>query len=465
MKRYFMKQTPLKKNDLVTLEIIDLTPEGAGVGKQDGYVIFVPKTAVGDIITAKILKPLTAYAYGKCEAVLVPSGDRCEPACPVFSKCGGCLFRHIRYEAELRIKKGWVEENFKRIGSLPISCSAILPSPQIDGYRNKAQIPCGTDASGQPVFGFFAPHSHRIIPCGRCLLGPSFYPPLLHCVADWMRQYGIEPYNEETHTGAVRHLFIRDGRASGEIMVCMVANADFLPHTDVLTDRLRKENPNVVSILLNVNKKPGNRILGEKNITLWGKDTITDILCGLTFDISPLSFYQVNHDAAELLYRTAADMAALSGRETLLDLYCGVGTIGLSMANRAAHLIGVEIVPEAVENARQNAARNGIQNAEFICADAGKAADQLARRGLSPDVVILDPPRRGCGIDALDAVLHMSPEKIVMISCNSATAARDCAYLSERGYSISQLCAVDMFPRTGHVETVVSLIKTAPSTE
>ena len=452
-----MKQYSLKKNDLITLEITDLTPEGAGVGRKNGYVIFVPKTAVGDVVSVRILKPLTAYAYGKCEAVLVPSGDRCEPVCPVFSKCGGCLFRHIRYEAELRIKKGCVEENFKRIGKLPISCRAILPSPQPDGYRNKAQIPCSTDAAGRPVFGFFAPHSHRIIPCEHCLLEPAFYSALIRRIAEWMEQYGIEPYHEQTHTGTVRHLFIRDGKVSGEIMVCIVANADFLPHTDDLVDSLRKENPNVSSILLNINQTPGNRILGEDCVVLWGKDTITDTLCGLTFDISPLSFYQVNHDAAELLYRTAADMAALSGGETLLDLYCGVGTIGLSMANRVARLIGVEIIPEAVENARQNAIRNGIGNAEFICADAGKAARQLAARGTSPDVVLLDPPRRGCDAQVLDAVLQMSPEKIVMISCNSATAARDCSYLAERGYAVVRLCAVDMFPRTGHVETVACL--------
>lgn len=454
-----MKRTPLSKNDIVTLEISDLTPDGAGVGKQEGYVVFVPKTAVGDVVSARILKPLASYAYGKCEAVLIPSKDRCEPRCPVFSKCGGCLFRHIRYEAELRIKKGWVEENFKRIGKLPVLCSKILPSPQADGYRNKAQIPCGTGADGRPSFGFFAPHSHRIIPCGDCSLAPAFYSAVIRCVSEWMEQYGICPYDEETGRGTVRHLFIRDGRTSGEVMVCIVANADVLPHTDVLTDSLRREIPNVVSILLNVNKKPGNRILGDRCVTLWGKDAITDVLCGLAFDISPLSFYQINHDATELLYRTAADMAALSGEETLLDLYCGVGTIGLSMASRAKRLVGVEIIPEAVENARRNARRNGIANAEFICADAGEAAKRLVQSGQMPDVVMLDPPRRGCTPEVLDAVLRMAPSKIVMISCNSATAARDCAYLAARGYPVSRLCAVDLFPRTGHVETVVLLSK------
>ena len=333
------------------------------------------------------------------------------------------------------------------------------PSPQVDGYRNKAQIPCGTGEDGRPSFGFFAPHSHRIIPCGDCSLAPAFYSAVIRCVSEWMEQYGIRPYDEEAGRGTVRHLFIRDGRTSGEVMVCIVANADFLPHADALADSLRREIPNVVSILLNVNKKPGNRILGDRCVTLWGKDAITDVLCGLAFDISPLSFYQVNHDAAELLYRTAADMAALSGEETLLDLYCGVGTIGLSMASRAKRLVGVEIIPEAVENARRNARRNGIANAEFICADAGEAAKRLVQSGQMPDVVMLDPPRRGCTPEVLDAVLRMAPSKIVMISCNSATAARDCAYLAARGYPVSRLCAVDLFPRTGHVETVACLEK------
>lgn len=450
-----MKQIPFKKNDLISpLEITDLTSEGFGVGKYNGTVIFVPKTAVGDIISAKILKPLASYGYGKCEAILTPSADRCEPGCPVFTKCGGCLFRHIRYDAELRIKKSWVEENFKRIGNLPISCDTILPSPEVNGYRNKAQIPCGIDSNGMPAFGFFAAHSHRLIPCEACCLQPDFYPAIIRCLTDWMVQYGIKPYDEQTQTGTVRHLFLRDGRDSGEIMVCIVANADSLPHTDALVCSLRKVNPKIASIVLNVNRKKGNSILGEKCVTLWGKDTITDRLCGLFFDISPLSFYQVNHDGAELLYQTAADFAALSGTEVLLDLYCGVGTIGLSMAKKAARLIGVEVIPAAVENAGRNAARNGIRNAEFICADAGQAARQLIEAKIFPDVIIVDPPRRGCDTSVLDAIIKMSPKKIVMVSCNSATAARDCAYLSEHGYTVTKLRAVDMFPRTGHIECV-----------
>ena len=451
-----MKQIPFKKNDLISpLEITDLTSEGFGVGKYNGTVIFVPKTAVGDIISAKILKPLASYGYGKCEAILAPSADRCEPGCPVFTKCGGCLFRHIRYDAELRIKKSWVEENFKRIGNLPISCDTILPSPEVNGYRNKAQIPCGIDSNGMPAFGFFAAHSHRIIPCEACCLQPDFYPAIIRCLTDWMVQYGIKPYDEQTQTGTVRHLFLRDGRDSGEIMVCIVANADSLPHADALVYSLRKVNPKIASIVLNVNRKKGNSILGEKCVTLWGKDTITDRLCGLFFDISPLSFYQVNHDGAELLYQTAADFAALSGMEVLLDLYCGVGTIGLSMADAAASVLGVEIVPQAVENAKENARQSGISNAEFLCGDAGTVAQKLEQEQLQPDVIVVDPPRKGCDQNALDAMAKMQPERIVMISCHPATAARDCAVLQEMGYVVQKVQPVDLFPGTGHVECVV----------
>ena len=449
----------LKKNDVVTLTVTDLTPEGMGVAKYDGYVLFIPKTTVGDTISARVLKTLTSHGYAKCEAVLAPSKDRQTVDCPAFSKCGGCLFRHITYAAELAIKKSWVDEHFRRIGKLPITCDTILPSPAEVGYRNKAQIPCGTDGEGRPAFGFFAPHSHRIVPCENCLLQPSFYANITQAVEAWMNRFSIAPYDEATHTGVLRHLFIRDGRASGEVMVCLVANANALPHTDTLISMLRETNPHIASIILNINKKPGNEILGKTCKTLYGKDAITDTLCGLCFDISPLSFYQVNHDGAEVLYGVAREFAALSGGETLLDLYCGVGTIGLSMAKDAGRLIGVEVIPAAVENARRNAEKNGITNAEFICADAGEAAGRLAEAGIRPDVIVVDPPRKGCGEDVIAAIRKMSPSRIVMVSCNSATAARDCARLAEIGYTPTKLRAVDMFPRTGHVECVVMLEK------
>ena len=447
----------LKKNDIVTLTITDLTNEGMGVAKLDGYVLFVPKTAIGDVISARVLKTLTSHGFAKMEEIITPSPDRQEVDCPVFSKCGGCLFRHITYEAELAIKKSWVDGHFKRIGKLDIACDTILPSPEENGYRNKAQIPCGKDAEGKPSFGFFASHSHRIIPCENCALQPDFYTDIVKTVENWMNENKIEPYDEETHRGILRHLFIRDGRVSGEMMVCLVANTDKLPHAKKLVTSLLKTDPQIASIILNVNKKPGNEILGKTCITLYGKEGITDTLCGLSFDISPLSFYQVNHDGAEILYKTAADFAELSENDILLDLYCGVGTIGLSMAGKAKKLIGVEVIPAAVENAKKNAKKNGVENAEFICADAGEAAEKLAADGIRPDVVVIDPPRKGCGDEVVSAMQKMSPRRIVMVSCNSATAARDCAKLAEIGYIPTKMRAVDMFPRTGHVETVVCL--------
>ena len=451
----------LKKNDIVTLTITDLTNEGMGVAKHDGYVLFVPKTAVGDVISAKVLKTLTSHGFAKCEKIITPSPTRTNVDCPVFSKCGGCLFRHITYEAELAIKKNWVDEHFRRIGKLNIACDTIIPSPCEYAYRNKAQIPCGEDKDGNPAFGFFAPHSHRIIPSGNCLLQPAFYTDIIKTVETWMKEYGVKPYNEKTHKGIFRHLFIRDGRVSGEVMVCLVANVDKLPHADTLVKMLRETNAKIASIVLNVNKKPGNEILGLQCITLYGKDTIRDTLCGVSFDISPLSFYQVNHDGAEVLYRTAAEFAELHNGDTLLDLYCGVGTIGLSMAGKAGKLIGVEVIPAAVENAKENARRNGVANAEFICADAGEAAAKLASTNMKPDVVIVDPPRKGCGEDVIEAMKTLSPKRIVMVSCNSATAARDAARLAEIGYVPIKMRAVDMFPRTGHVECVVCLTRKA----
>lgn len=447
----------LKKNDIVKIEITDLTAEGMGVGKHEGYVLFVPKTAIGDVIMAKVLKPLKTHGFAKCEEILTASADRTAVDCPVFQKCGGCLFRHISYDAELKMKKSWVDEHFRRIGKLDITCDTIIPSPSEKGYRNKAQIPCGKDAAGNPAFGFFAPHSHRIIPSENCALQPDFYGDIIKTTESFMKEYHILPYDEETHKGLLRHVFIRDGRVSGEVMVCLVCNGEKIPHSEKLVKMLTECNPKIASIILNVNKKPGNEILGQTCITLYGKDTITDTLCGLEFDISPLSFYQVNHDGAEKLYAVAAEFAELHSGETLLDLYCGVGTIGLSMVKNAGKLIGVEVIDAAVENARRNAAKNDIHNATFFCADAGEAALKLADAGETPDVVIVDPPRKGCGEDVIDAMKIMNPKRIVMVSCNSATAARDCARLAQIGYFPTKMRAVDMFPRTGHVETVICL--------
>lgn len=448
----------LRKNDDVKTEITDITPEGMGVGRTPGgMVLFVKDAAPGDVIVAHVMKVNRSAAYAKIESTIVPSPYRTTPDCDVFQSCGGCVFRHITYEKELEIKKRTVDENFARIGGLDVRCEYIAPSPEERGYRNKAQYPAATDRDGKVRFGFYSRHSHRVAFCEDCPLQPAFFADIVRGTEKFCDEYGISAYDENTGKGLLRHLYIRYGKSSGEIAVCLVA-AGKVPHADKLCEALVKINGNIKSIVLNVNEKDTNVILSDRFVTLWGKDTINDVLCGLEFEISPRSFYQVNHDGAETLYSLAAGFAEPDGK-TVLDLYCGTGTIGLSTAKRAKKLIGVEIIPEAIENARANAARNGVTNAEFICGDAGEAAKKLAEDGLRPDVVIVDPPRAGCSDDTLSAIAEMSPETVVMVSCNSASAARDCARMKELGYSTEKLVAVDMFARTGHVECVVKLTR------
>ena len=446
-----------KKNDVLKLEITDVTPEGAGVGKADGgYVLFVPGTAPGDVIEAHVLKAEKSYGYAKVERVISPSPFRTRQLCPVFPRCGGCLYRHMDYKKELEIKKNWVLQNFRRIGGFDIDDIKIYSAGSPDGYRNKAQYPAEM-IGGKLRFGFYSTHSHRVAPCRACALQPPFYADIVGAAEDFLNEHFIHAYNEEDGTGTVRHLYIRHGAGSGEVMVSLIINADELRHADGFVAAVCGACDRIVSVSLIVNKKRSNEILGDKCVTIHGKDHITDVLCGMKFDISPLSFYQVNHDGAELLYSIAKEQAALTGGETLLDLYCGAGTIGLSMARDARRLIGVEIIPAAVENARENAKKNGVKNAEFICADAGEAAKKLADEGVTPDVIVLDPPRKGCGADVYAAVEKMMPPRIVMISCSSATGARDAAEFGKMGYKMEYLAAVDMFPRTGHVETVAQL--------
>ena len=450
-----------KKNDVLRLEITDMTPEGAGVGRYDGYVLFVFGTAPGDIIDALVMKAGKSYGYAKAINIVKPSPYREDSDCSVFGRCGGCVFRHIKYEKELEIKKKTVDENLKRLGGLDIECERIIPSPQINGYRNKAQYPAAV-IDGKMRFGFYSRHSHRVAPCESCPLQPDFYAEIVRAVGRFCDENKITAYDEETGKGLLRHLYIRDGRRSGEILVCLVATGE-VPNVGRLIKMLTELNKNIKSIVLNVNNKDTNVILSSDCRTLWGNDAISDVLCGLEFEISPRSFYQVNHDGAEKLYGIAAEFAEPEGK-TVLDLYCGTGTIGLSMARRAKNVIGAEIIPEAVENAKNNAERNGINNAEFICADAGEAAEKLARDGLLPDVIIVDPPRSGCSEQTLSAIAEMAPERVVMVSCDSATAARDCKRLSELGYRAEKAVAVDMFARTGHVETVVQLVRKKPDT-
>ena len=449
---------PMNKNDIIELEITDVTAEGSGVGRHDGMAVFVPAAAAGDVISCRIVKVCKSYCFGIIDKIIKPSADRAESGCEISKKCGGCVFRHIDYSAELRIKDKSVRDAFKRIGGLDIPFEDILGCESADRYRNKAQYPVSGEA-GNAYCGFYAQRSHRVIPCGDCILQPEIFGKITEDVLGYINSRKIPPYNEESGKGCVRHIYLRRGYHSSEIMVCLVVTKEDRKLFAPMADMLMKKYPDIKSVVLNINSRRTNVIMGEKCVTVGGRAYIEDIMCGRRIKISPLAFYQVNTAQAERLYGIAADFAELKGGEVLLDLYCGAGTVGLSMADKISKLIGGEIIPEAVENAKENAAANGIENAEFICGDAGKIADSLAAKGMHPDVIVIDPPRKGCDSLTLDSIVKMSPEKVVMISCNPATAARDAAYLGERGYAAVKARAADMFPRTGHVECVALLSK------
>lgn len=447
----------MKKNDIVEIEITALSSECSGIGKKDGMVIFVPFSAIGDKLEVKILKVNKTYCYGKIERIITPSPDRVTPDCPVYAKCGGCSLRHISYEAQLRAKEQFVKDAFTRIGGLSPEFLPIIRNTNINGYRNKLQIPIGTDKDGNLIAGFYAFHSHRIVPCEKCLLQPDIFSKI---TADFLKistGLNLTAYDETTHKGILRHLYLRKGYYSGEICLCIVV-AKNVPEIKILSDRLLEKYPEIVSSVINVNNRDTNVILGDEEIVLTSKNYICDIMCKIAVNIAPKAFYQVNTPCAEQLYSSACDFAEPKGK-TVLDLYCGAGTIGLSMARTAKKIIGVEIVPEAIENAKQNALANGITNCEFICADAAEAARILHSRNLRPDVIMVDPPRKGCGRDACEQIAAFSAPRIVMVSCNAATAARDCACFAELGYSTDKCVAVDMFSGTNHVETVVLLSK------
>ena len=454
---------PLQKNQILTLRIERLSSDGSGVAHSaDGEAVFVPGTAPGDEARVRIVKDCGRYAFGILDELLTPSPDRIPVDCPVAGPCGGCSLRHLDYAAELRAKQESVLDAFRRIGGLEVPVLDILPSPEVDRYRNKVQFPVGVDKNGAPCIGFYAGRTHRIVPCPDCKLQPGVLNEIGNALCAFFAQQGIRPYDEQSGKGLVRHIFLRRGAHSGQIMVCLVCTRAKLPHAEQLCTALREQFPAISTILLNVNAKNTNVILGGENHILYGPGYIEDTLCGVPVRLGPLSFYQVNTLAAERLYGVAAQYAQLTPDDTLLDLYCGMGTIGLSMADQCRELIGVEIVPEAIESAKANAARMGetvAAKSRFFCADAGQAATQLAAEGLHPDIVMLDPPRKGCDEATLSAVVRMTPRRVVYVSCNPATAARDAAWLEKNGYHAEKVQPVDLFPRTKHVECVIALSK------
>ena len=454
---------PLQKNQILTLRIERLSSDGSGVAHSaDGEAVFVPGTAPGDEARVRIVKDCGRYAFGILDELLTPSPDRIPVDCPVAGPCGGCSLRHLDYAAELRAKQESVLDAFRRIGGLEVPVLDILPSPDVDRYRNKVQFPVGIDKNGVPCIGFYAGRTHRIVPCPDCKLQPSVLNEIGNALCAFFAQQGIRPYDEQSGKGLVRHIFLRRGAHSGQIMVCLVCTRAKLPHAEQLCTALRGQFPAISTILLNVNAKNTNVILGSENHILYGPGYIEDTLCGVPVRLGPLSFYQVNTLAAERLSGVAAQYAQLTPDDTLLDLYCGMGTIGLSMAEQCRELIGVEIVPEAIESAKANAARMGeavAAKSRFFCADAGQAATQLAAEGLHPDIVMLDPPRKGCDEATLSAVVRMAPRRVVYVSCIPATAARDAAWLEQNGYHAEKVQPVDLFPRTKHCECVLLMSK------
>ena len=443
-----------REGQLCRLVIDGYASDGAGVARLDGMVVFVQGGIRGEACDVRLTHVGRSALWGRVEEVVNPSPARIFPRCLHYTKCGGCQFRHMNYAEELEAKRIRVEDALRRLGGAEIHVSAILGAEQVDRYRNKAQFPV---AKG-PRIGFYRPRSHDVIDVDDCLLQGEAAARLRGAVKEWMAEYSIPAYNERTFTGLVRHVYVRTNRA-GRSLCCLLVNGRGVPREVELVRALRRAEPNLAGIVLGVNEKHNNVILGDSYRTLWGEDFLSDTLCGLTFRLSVPSFYQVNPAQTEVLYGKALEFAGLTGAETVLDLYCGIGTISLVMARKAGMVWGAEVVPQAVDDAIANARRNHIENARFLCADAGEAARYLEGEGVRPDVVCVDPPRKGLAEDVVDTIADMGPERVVYVSCDPGTLGRDVKRFAGRGYTLKKAVAVDMFPRTAHVETVVLLSK------
>lgn len=445
----------LEKGQIYEAVISDYTAEGQGVAKIEGCAVFIPNAIAGERCRIRVEKVGKTWAAGKITEILEKSPHRINRACPVAKLCGGCDFQHMDYEEECRLKAERVRQALNRIAGEALSEVSLLAAPTCESYRNKAQYPVASK-KGRAYAGFFRAGTHQVVENDRCLILPKEMDMVRRAVIDYMNYYRVSAYEEETGKGLVRHIYVRRGAVTEQVLVCLVVNGRKLPHVPELVERLKKV-PGFTTLVLSVNVKPGNTILGEEFIPLYGPGYIEDELCGLRFRLSPRSFYQVNHAQAQRLYETAIAQAGITGSDTVLDLYCGVGTITLAMAKAAGKVYGVEIVPQAVQDAQENARRNGIKNAEFFCGDAGKAALELERQGIKADVVVVDPPRKGLNADTIEALARMAPKRIVYVSCDPATLARDVAILKTKGYRLTSAQAADLFPRCAHVESVVLL--------
>ena len=446
------------KNDLVTLKITDMGNDGEGIGKVDGYTLFVKDAVIGDTVLAKVMKAKKNYGYARLMEVVEPSPDRVEPPCPYACQCGGCQLQTMFYEQQLRFKTNKVKNHLMRIGGMDeVPMEPIIGMEQPYRYRNKAQFPVGRSKEGKIITGFYAGRTHSIIENRNCLLGVELNEQILDKVIAYMEENHVEPYDEKTGKGLVRHVLTRYGFDSKEVMVCLIVNGNKIPNAESLIESLR-QIPGMTSITLNINKERTNVILGDKIKLLWGQTYITDSIGSIQYQISPLSFYQVNPAQTRRMYEKALEYAQLTGEETVWDLYCGIGTISLFLAQRAKQVYGVEIIPQAIEDAKRNAKLNHLENVEFF---VGKAEEVLPEKyekeGVYADVIVVDPPRKGCDETLLDTIVKMSPKRVVYVSCDSSTLARDVKYLGEHGYRVERVCPIDNFSQTVHVETVCLL--------
>jgi len=444
----------LEKNRIYRAHIDGYSSEGLGIARIDGQVVFVHGAVRGETCDVLVMKVLKNTAFGKIAALAEPSPARRQPDCPYYGRCGGCDFRHMSYEEELWAKRARVQDALTRIGGAEVTVEEILGAEQPLHYRNKSIYPI----SPAGEVGFYRARSHQVVHVEHCLIQKPEADALAQAVRDYIARFQVEPYNEATGRGLLRHLYVRTS-CRGESLACLLVNGSRLPHEQELVDMLRAAAPGVCGVVLGENTRRGNAILGDRYRTIWGRDYLTDTLCGLELRLSVPSFYQVNHDQAQRLYEKALEYAGLTGRELAVDLYCGAGTITQVLARRARHVIGGEIVPEAIRDAEDSARRNGVENVEFLCGDASRLAAELRQRGLRPDVICVDPPRKGLAPDVVEAAASMRPGRIVYVSCDPATLARDVARFAPLGYCPVRACAVDLFPGTAHVETVCLLSK------
>ncbi len=446
----------IEKKKRYNIEIKDISSDGNGVGSVDGFAVFVPVTAAGDVVEAEITKVKARYAEGKAVRLLTSSKDRGEPLCPVYEQCGGCNLQHINYDAQIRMKKGQIEAAFRRIGGFEgFSCDEMITMESPFRYRNKCIFQIGKDRSGELVSGFYASKTHEIIPVKDCLLCNGINGEVSGALIEYMKENNVSAYDEKARKGIVRRLFIRNAETTGEIMVVVSVNSDGIPKRERLIKRLRKISDKLVSVYININKSKNSVLMGRENKLIYGKAEINDTLCGINFGISPDSFYQVNPHMTERLYGKALEYAEISENDIVMDVYCGIGTISLAAAKMAKHVTGIEIVERAVADAKKNADNNGIKNAEFYADSAENSVPRLITAGLKPDIVILDPPRKGSDEETLKAIAVTEPKRIVYVSCNPATLARDAKYLAGYGYNLVKCAGADMFGNTSHVETVV----------